>query len=32
MPIAFVSAGLMALAFRGFDASMLTNLHLPALS
>ncbi|MCH3906700.1 MAG: electron transport complex subunit RsxA [Sphaerochaeta sp.] len=32
MPIAFISAGLMALAFKGFDASMLTNLHLPALS
>jgi len=32
MPIAFISAGLMALAFKGFDASMLVNLHLPALS
>jgi electron transport complex protein RnfA len=28
MPIAFVSAGLMALAFMAFDKSLLTNLHL----
>lgn len=27
-PIAFVSAGLMALAFMGFDKGLLTNLHL----
>ena len=28
VPIAFISAGLMALAFMGFDSSLLTNLHL----
>ncbi len=28
MPIAFVSAGLMALAFMAFDKALLTNLHL----
>lgn len=28
MPIAFVSAGLMALAFMAFDKSLITNLHL----
>ena len=28
MPIAFISAGLMALAFMAFDKSLLTNLHL----
>lgn len=28
VPIAFVSAGLMALAFMAFDQSLLTNLHL----
>lgn len=28
VPIAFVSAGLMALAFMAFDRSLLTNLHL----
>ena len=28
VPIAFISAGLMALAFMAFDSSLLTNLHL----
>jgi len=28
MPIAFISAGLMALAFMAFDKSLITNLHL----
>ena len=28
VPIAFISAGLMALAFMAFDASLITNLHL----
>jgi len=28
MPIAFISAGLMALSFMAFDKSLLTNLHL----
>ena len=28
VPIAFISAGLMALAFMAFDNSLLTNLHL----
>jgi len=28
VPIAFISAGLMALAFMAFDASLVTNLHL----
>ncbi|HAF86311.1 MAG TPA: electron transport complex subunit RsxA, partial [Sphaerochaeta sp.] len=28
MPIAFVSAGLMALAFMAFDKALITNLHL----
>ncbi len=28
VPIAFISAGLMALAFMAFDKSLLTNLHL----
>lgn len=28
VPIAFISAGLMALAFMGFNSSLLTNLHL----
>ena len=28
VPIAFISAGLMALAFMAFDRSLLTNLHL----
>ena len=28
VPIAFISAGLMALAFMMFDKSLLTNLHL----
>lgn len=28
VPIAFISAGLMALAFMGFNNSLLTNLHL----
>lgn len=28
VPIAFVSAGLMALAFMAFDKALLTNLHL----
>jgi electron transport complex protein RnfA len=28
VPIAFVSAGLMALAFMAFDKSLLVNLHL----
>ena len=28
MPIAFISAGLMALSFMAFDKALLTNLHL----
>ena len=28
VPIAFISAGLMALSFLAFDSSLLTNLHL----
>lgn len=28
VPIAFISAGLMALAFMAFDKSLITNLHL----
>jgi len=28
VPIAFISAGLMALAFMAFDSSLITNLHL----
>ncbi len=28
MPIAFISAGIMALSFMAFDKSLLTNLHL----
>ncbi|MBR1938734.1 MAG: electron transport complex subunit RsxA [Spirochaetales bacterium] len=28
VPIAFISAGLMALAFMAFDSSLVTNLHL----
>jgi electron transport complex protein RnfA len=28
VPIAFISAGLMALSFMAFDRSLLTNLHL----
>ncbi len=28
VPIAFISAGIMALAFMAFDNSLLTNLHL----
>ncbi len=28
VPIAFISASLMALAFMGFDSSLITNLHL----
>ena len=28
VPIAFISAGLMALAFMMFDQSLLSNLHL----
>ena len=28
IPIAFISAGLMALAFMAFDKSLITNLHL----
>jgi electron transport complex protein RnfA len=28
MPIAFISGGLMALAFMAFDKSLITNLHL----
>ena len=28
MPIAFITAGLMALSFMGFDKAMLSNLHL----
>lgn len=28
VPIAFISAGLMALAFMAFDSSLLTNLHI----
>ena len=28
LPIAFVTAGLMALAFMGFDRAIISNLHL----
>jgi electron transport complex protein RnfA len=28
VPIAFISAGLMALAFMAFDKALLSNLHL----